>query len=100
MVARAPAGVLSIGGVAIESAKTRDVLGRTADVVYLAAPADELWRRVNGSGRPLATDEGRFTRRLARREPLYADSADLTVDATGDREALLDEVERWWRGRE
>ncbi len=100
VVAREPHGVLSVGGGAVESDKTRDLLGRVADVVYLRAEPGVLWARVSGSGRPLATDEGRFTRRFARRAPLYEGLADLTVDAAaGDQDATARDVAAWWRDR-
>ncbi|MCB0882615.1 MAG: shikimate kinase [Thermoleophilia bacterium] len=100
LVAREPQGVLSIGGGAVESEKTRNLLGRVADVVYLEADPAVLWARVSGSGRPLATDEARFNRRFARRAALYEGLADLTVDATApDQEAVARDVAAWWRGR-
>ncbi len=75
------AGVFALGGGAVESAKTRDLLGRRAHVVWLRLDPERSWERVSGSDRPLATDRGRFLRRAARREPLYAEVADQTVDA-------------------
>lgn len=75
-------GVFSLGGGAVESAKTRDLLGRTARVAWLKLDPAESWTRVSGSDRPLATDRERFLRRAARREPLYAEVAQQTVDAS------------------
>ncbi len=98
-VATEPAGVLSVGGGAVESAKTRDLLGRVADVVYLKAGQDVLWERVHGTDRPLAADEAVFARRYRRREPLYDGLADLVVDATRPLDAVVDEVARWWADR-
>lgn len=95
VVEQTPAGILSIGGGAIESAKTRDLLSRTAGVVYLRAEPALLWQRVVGSDRPLATDEARFTRRFRRREPLYEEAADLVLDASQPREQVLAQLLAW-----
>lgn len=81
IVEREPAGVLSIGGGAVENARTRDLLHRVAHVVWLRATPEQLWDRVMGSARPLATDRDRFLRRYARREAFYAATAHVIVDA-------------------
>ncbi|HWH14697.1 MAG TPA: shikimate kinase [Miltoncostaeaceae bacterium] len=99
ILAEEPHGVLALGGGAVESDRTRDLLRRVAQVVWLRAPAASLWDRVAGSGRPLATDEGRFARRLERRMPRYAEVAGLTVDAEAPVEALVDEIAAWVAGR-
>lgn len=95
VVAREPAGVLSIGGGAVESARTRDLLGRTARVVWLRAEPGLLWDRVTGSGRPLATDPERFARRYARRVPAYEEAAQLTLDASRPPADLVAEIAGW-----
>lgn len=89
------AGVLALGGGAVESARTRDLLGRTADVVWLRASPAVAWARVKDSDRPLATDEARFARRLAAREPNYRDAAHLEVDADGPVEEVAARVAAW-----
>lgn len=90
-----PAGVLALGGGAVESARTRDLLRRTAEVVWLRAGAEVLWARVDGSGRPLASDRGRFERRLAAREAAYREAADLEVDAEGPLDDVVARVAAW-----
>ena len=65
-------GVLALGGGAVESARTRDLLRRTADVVWLKASPGVAWSRVKDSDRPLATDAARFARRLAARVAAWA----------------------------
>ncbi len=89
------AGVLALGGGAVESAKTRSLLARSARVVYLEVPAEVAWGRVSGSDRPLAGDPGRFARRAEARDPNYRASADLVVDASRPVAQVVDEVAAW-----
>ena len=98
IVEREPAGVLAIGGGALESARTRALLHRAAQVVWLRATPEQLWDRVMDSSRPLATDRERFLRRYARREPLYAEIANFTVDATQPLDTVVGEVKAWVDG--
>ena len=93
------AGVLALGGGAVESPRTRDLLRRTADVVWLRASPEVAWARVKDSDRPLATDEARFARRLAAREPNYREAAHLEVDADGPVDEVAARVAAW-AGRE
>lgn len=88
ILASTPEGVVSLGGGAVESAKTRDLLSRQEGVVWLHPSVDVAWARVSGSDRPLAVDKGRFARRAASREPHYREVAGLEVDA----DAPLEEV--------
>jgi shikimate kinase len=81
LLASAPEGVLALGGGAVESPKTRDLLRRHPLVVWLNPSLDTAWARVQGSGRPLATDRGRFDRRAEARVASYREVADLEVDA-------------------
>jgi len=75
--------VLALGGGAVGSAETRALL-RDAFVVLCEVGADDAWRRVRGSDRPLARDEGAFRRLHAEREPLYREVADgVATDADG-----------------
>ncbi len=88
-----PAGVLGVGGGALESPRTRDLLQRVACVAWLRADPERLWERVSGSSRPLATDRERFLRRYAGREAAYAAAAHITVDAEQPFESVLGELE-------
>ena len=88
-------GVLALGGGAVESARTRDLLARTAHVVWLRASIDAAWRRVEGSDRPLAGDRDRFARRALAREPNYRAAADLEVDADAPPEEVAARVAAW-----
>ena len=74
-------GVLALGGGALGRERTRGLLGRVARVVWLKLDPDVAWERVAGSDRPLAGEKERFLRRAAQREPVYADCADMTIDA-------------------
>ena len=81
--------VLALGGGAVLAGDVRDALRLVEHVVWLTAPAGELWRRVSadeGEERPLARDEQAFAALLAAREALYRDVATLVVDST-DRDA-------------
>ncbi len=81
--------VLALGGGAVLAADVRDALRLVGHVVWLTAPAGELWRRVSadeGEERPLALDKQAFTALLAAREALYGEVATLVVD-TSDRDA-------------
>ena len=89
-VARAMASpcVLALGGGAVLSGDVREALRRLPHVVWLTAPADALWERVQRGAagvRPLAADEARFRRLLQEREALYASVATDQVANDGRR---------------
>lgn len=88
-------GVLALGGGALESARTRALVGRLADVVWLRASIDVAWARVEGSDRPLAGDRDRFARRAAAREAGYREAAALEVDADGPPDEIAARVAAW-----
>ncbi len=73
-------GAVALGGGAVCSQRVRAALDRHV-VVWLQVSADEAWRRVEGSGRPLATDREQFARLHAEREPIYAGLADAILPA-------------------
>lgn len=88
-------GVMALGGGALESARTRSLVGRTADVVWLRASVDVAWARVKDSDRPLADDRDRFGRRAAAREEAYREVANLEVDADGPADEVAARVAAW-----
>lgn len=88
-------GVLALGGGALQSERTRGLVGRTADVVWLRASVDVAWARVEGSDRPLAGDRARFERRAAAREDVYRQTADLEVDADDPADEVAARVAAW-----
>lgn len=89
-------GVLALGGGALQSAKTRGLVGRTADVVWLRASPDVAWSRAGGdAGRPLAGDRDRFMRRAASRESGYREVAHLEIDADRPLDDIVARVADW-----
>nr|WP_235610863.1 shikimate kinase [Bordetella sp. H567] len=79
-----PGIVLATGGGAILAEENRAVLRQQGIVIYLRASVDELYRRTcRDRNRPLlATADPRGTLRelLDKREPLYREVADLTIE--------------------
>jgi shikimate kinase / 3-dehydroquinate synthase len=74
----ADGGVLALGGGAVHSERVRKALARHI-VVWLQVSAEEAWRRVEGSDRPLAQDRAHFEELHAEREPIYARLADAVL---------------------
>lgn len=72
--------VLALGGGAVTHERVRGALAGHL-TVWLDAPVETAWARVEGSGRPLAQDSASFERLYAEREPLYASLADVIVPA-------------------
>ena len=95
IVQRPQAGVIALGGGALGSDRTRDLLRRRAWVVWLRVSPDVAWRRVEGSDRPLAQDRERFERRAAEREPTYRAAADLEVLADDAPDDIAARVAAW-----
>ncbi len=77
----ADGGAIALGGGSVLSARIRAALGRHV-VVWLEIDAAEAWRRIEGTERPLATDEADVERLLAARQPLYEELADAVVPAS------------------
>jgi shikimate kinase/3-dehydroquinate synthase len=82
----ADGGVMSLGGGAVLSQRVRRALDRHV-VVWLQVSAEEAWRRMEGSDRPLAQDRDRFEVLHAEREPIYAELADAVLPS-GDEEMV------------
>lgn len=77
--------VVSLGGGAIESKKSRDALRESAFVVYLSAHVPTLIGRLRKEGRPPLTAlplHAEVREVLKRRRPLYRSVANLTVSET------------------
>ena len=68
--------VLALGGGAPTSLRVREALRDRAITVLLDVDVESAWRRVAGSGRPLAVDADEFRRLYDERAPLYAEVAD------------------------
>ena len=94
-------GVLALGGGAILSERTRDLLG-PCRVLYLEVGLAGAVQRVGlGAGRPLLLGNVRSTlkRLLDERAPLYRDVADITINTDGlNAAAVADRVMDELRG--
>jgi 3-dehydroquinate synthase len=86
LLENADGGAVALGGGAVLSERVRKALGRHV-VVWLQVSAEEAWRRVEGSARPLATDLDRCKALHAEREPLYAELADAILPS-GDEQMV------------
>lgn len=95
IVQRDEPGVIALGGGALGSDRTKDLLRRRAWVVWLRVSPDVAWKRVEGSDRPLAQDRERFERRAAEREPTYRAAADLEVLADDSPDDIAARVAAW-----
>lgn len=78
LLERADGGAVALGGGSVLSGRVREALGRHT-VVLLEIDAAEAWRRIQGTGRPLARSEADVGRLLEEREPLYEELADAVV---------------------
>jgi shikimate kinase / 3-dehydroquinate synthase len=82
----ADGGAIALGGGAVCSERVRRALRRHV-TVWLQVSAEDAWRRVEGTDRPLAQDRARFEELLAEREPIYAELADAVLPP-GDEEMV------------
>jgi shikimate kinase / 3-dehydroquinate synthase len=82
----ADGGAIALGGGSILSERVREALDRHT-VVWLQISAEQAWRRIAGSDRPLATSAEDVERLLAERLPLYEELADAVVLAA-DRDVV------------
>jgi shikimate kinase/3-dehydroquinate synthase len=86
LLERADGGAIALGGGSVLSERIRAALERHV-VVWLQVDANEAWRRIAHSDRPLATGAEDVARLLAVREPLYEELADAIVPV-GDRDMI------------
>jgi shikimate kinase/3-dehydroquinate synthase len=88
--------VIALGGGAVLSERTRELLLTDAFTLRVDIEAGDAWERVRGSGRPLAQDETQFRRLFDERQPLYGEVSAGLVDSAEDvlLEALQIDVER------
>jgi shikimate kinase/3-dehydroquinate synthase len=78
LLEQADGGAIALGGGSVLSERVRKALNRHI-VVLLEIDAAEAWRRIEGTGRPLATSEADVEALLAERLPLYEQLADAVV---------------------
>ncbi len=83
LLEEADGGVIALGGGAVHSERVRRALERHI-VVWLEVSAEEAWRRVAGSDRPLAQDRARFEELHAERDPIYASLADAVLPSADE----------------
>jgi shikimate kinase/3-dehydroquinate synthase len=76
--------VLALGGGAVLSERTRRTLRERAVAVLVPVDVDTAWRRVEGSGRPLAQGREPFEQLHRERKPIYADVADAAARDADD----------------
>ncbi|MFI5028162.1 MAG: bifunctional shikimate kinase/3-dehydroquinate synthase [Solirubrobacterales bacterium] len=74
----ADGGAIALGGGSVLSARVRDALGRHL-VVWLDLNAEEAWRRIAHTDRPLARSLDDVERLLSVRLPLYEGLADAVI---------------------
>ncbi len=87
LLEQADGGAIALGGGSVLSERIREALGRHV-VVWLQVDAEEAWRRIEGSERPLARSEDDVATLLAVRLPLYEQLADAIVPQ-GDRDLIV-----------
>jgi shikimate kinase / 3-dehydroquinate synthase len=73
---RSAPSIIALGGGAVTSAATRELLAERAITVWLDTDLDTCWERARTSDRPLARDHDEFKRLHEERRTLYADVAD------------------------
>jgi shikimate kinase / 3-dehydroquinate synthase len=78
LLERASGGAIALGGGAVLSERVRKALARHV-VVWLDVSAEEAWRRVAGSDRPLARDPEQFRALHDERQLIYEEAADAIV---------------------
>jgi shikimate kinase / 3-dehydroquinate synthase len=83
LLERADGGAIALGGGSVLSERVRAALDRHV-VVWLELGAEEAWRRIAHSDRPLARSLDDVSRLLDVRLPLYEDLADAVIPS-GDR---------------
>jgi shikimate kinase / 3-dehydroquinate synthase len=86
LLERADGGAVALGGGSVLSERVREALDRHV-VVWLQVSAEEAWRRIARSDRPLARSAEDVARLLEERLPFYEELAAAIVPA-GDRGML------------
>jgi shikimate kinase len=92
--ALATAGIVSTGGGAVTTADGREML-KTQRCVWLRADPATLARRVGNGDRPLLGDDpaSRLEELATERNPLYADVAARTIDASQSRRRVIEALD-------
>ncbi len=97
--------VVATGGGTVLSRENRQLMARTGLRIWLKCPLAEILRRLEActgepDHRPLWTgDRQELAHLLEERTPVYAASAELTVDATAAAAETAGAIVRWLEGR-
>jgi shikimate kinase/3-dehydroquinate synthase len=78
LLEQADGGAIALGGGSVLSERVREALDRHV-VVWLQVSAEEAWRRIAHTDRPLARSAEDVARLLAVRLPLYEELADAVI---------------------
>lgn len=78
LLENADGGAIALGGGSVLSERVRAALDRHT-VVWLQIDAEEAWRRIEGSERPLARSAADVSELLEARLPLYKELADAVI---------------------
>jgi shikimate kinase/3-dehydroquinate synthase len=96
VLASATPAVIALGGGAVLSQRTRELLLKDAFTLWVDVDVGDAWKRARDSGRPLARDEAQFRLLFDERQPLYEEVSAGLVDSAEEvlLEALQIDVER------
>ena len=89
--ASSPPAVIALGGGAVLSERTRELLKTEAFTFFVEVDVGDAWERVRHSGRPLARVEAEFRRLFEERQPLYEEVSAGWGDSVED--VLLDSLQ-------
>ncbi len=84
LLEEADGGAIGLGGGSVLSERVREALGRHV-VVWLQVEAEEAWRRIAHSDRPLARNAEDVARLLETRLPYYESLADAVIPPSDRR---------------
>jgi shikimate kinase/3-dehydroquinate synthase len=76
--------VIALGGGAVLSVRTRELLLGEAFTLWVDVAVARAWQRVRDTGRPLAQDEDEFRRLFDKRQPLYAEVSKGLAESAED----------------
>lgn len=88
--------VISAAGSVVENPKCLEALGARAFVVVLTAPVDELMARGASAGHRRTMERSEVEAIAARRDPIMAELADLTLSATRPPDELARVIVNRW----
>ena len=97
--------VISLGGGAPIQPENRNWMQQHGKTVWLMASPEVLWERIRGddsspSRRPALTDQDgleEVREMIARRNPVYSECADYTIDVTSlSPEQIAADIACWW----